>query len=567
MEIEDILSNATSVVVIFDGYDEYPDQTQFKSEVNEIIRGEMYPNFAVIFTTRSACLPKYCLPNLRRLRLKGFDSTAQEQYIRKVVPPREIDKTIKKIQRMLRANAVVADLCQVPLFFVMFTYMAHENENIQQFSSVTSFFRYMISCFHGHVRNKMTEEDEQKCKEFEGTHSRLDELAFQGLSASEHQLVWNKEEIIAQLGTDFYEHYKKVGILVEEETQRIHDEPGTLGPQHIQNQTEVRFYHKLFCEWYAAHHLLSQLPKGTSDNLLEVLDPFDLQYVYRFACGLNPDIGEKIIKYLKQSKEGDTFAILCILEQDGKVDNILDTVKILCRGAVEIRTNHNRLLQRSIIQLLDISTCNKKIQTSCVRLVNCVKSVDEDSQNIVLKSGVGYPVSTSIDGLVITDMGREWTDEEVAGILHYSTKCIGMKSLWFNYCLLPRSFVVGPFLSTLLSMNVTVSWSPGTGSLYRLNLDSGRWERYHKGIEMMETEGVLPSFQDTSPEYFLKSAFEEPSQMTQEQYANLVTKFREMWSHTHWQRSPVDVSEETRNKYEINTYGALGPIPENFDEE
>ncbi|KAJ8046723.1 hypothetical protein HOLleu_05494 [Holothuria leucospilota] len=201
-----------------------------------------------------------------------------------------------------------------------------------------------------------------------------------------------------QLGQDFYDQYVRIGILVEEEVLDISDDPNAIISEHIQYKTEVRFYHKLFCEWYAAHHLSDYASRDDvsidpweeskeakrsysleesvnneteeepeygnnierqTDHYLKYLDPFDLQYVYRFSCGLNRVAADKIIGYLKTQTDAKKFAILCILEKSGRVKDVLKDVKELCSNQVDIDGGYSSLLQRSTIQLLEIALANK----------------------------------------------------------------------------------------------------------------------------------------------------------------------------------------------------------------
>ncbi|PIK54579.1 hypothetical protein BSL78_08510 [Apostichopus japonicus] len=126
---------------------------------------------------------------------------------------------------------------------------------------------------------------------------------------------------------------------------------------------EVRFYHKLFCEWFASFRVVDILCKVedslTWNQFLGRWIHLISRYVFRFACGLNSTAGKKIIEYLKSKKDGDKFAILCILEQSGNVEGIVDTVKELCSRRVKISKEHSKLLQRSTIQLLQIASSHE----------------------------------------------------------------------------------------------------------------------------------------------------------------------------------------------------------------
>ncbi|KAJ8019389.1 NLR family CARD domain-containing protein 4 [Holothuria leucospilota] len=385
-DIKQILKESRSVLVILDGFDEYPEQDDDgTSDVWKIIKMNMFQMFDVIVTTRTACLPKECASQTKRVRLTGFDDRAQDKYIRKAVVGND-EAAAMTIKRRLLENSVLADLCQVPLFFVMFAHVNHESEHLQQFKSVTSFFSYMIKCFHYHLKNKMRDENVAKYDSFEKDHRELDRVAFEGLCKKNQQLIWGKEELCKQLGEEFYHQYVSLGILVEEDVLDMEPSYSSMVASNLmQEKTEVRFYHKLFCEWYAAQYLSSYVGRsnvrfmasdsksekryhkilGRKDvnNILKDLDPFDLQYVFRFTCGLDPKASGKIIKYLNNTENAHHFAVLCILEKEGKMDSILHSVRDLCSSEVDIQDEDTLLLQRSTIQLLEVASNNQARQS------------------------------------------------------------------------------------------------------------------------------------------------------------------------------------------------------------
>ncbi|KAJ8049062.1 NLR family CARD domain-containing protein 4 [Holothuria leucospilota] len=508
-DVKGILKESKSVLVILDGFDEYPEQEDDgSSDVWRIIKMDMFQVFDVVLTTRTACLPKDSAPQTKRIRLTGFDDRARDEYIRKVVVGDD-EKAATTIKRRLQDNPVLADLCQVPLFFVMFAHMIYEREELEKFKSVTSFFRYMIWCFHHHMRNKMKDENVPKYDLFEKDHHVLDRIAFEGLSRKHQQLIWGKEELREQLGQDFYDHYVRLGILVEEKVIDVIPTSESLTVSNfLQEKTDVRFYHKLFCEWYAGNFLASRVAKDNvryvSGNaiakgyhrvlnrkdvcsILQELDPFDLQYVFRFACGLNPDASGKIIKYLQHKENAQNFAVLCILEKEGDIKTILDSIRALCFRTVEISYRDTLLLQRSTIQLLDFAT-TEEISISCVYLYNCYSTVDLPGGNhLQLKSNLSIPVLTTVKELWIREEAREITAEEFTGILQYSSKCLALKELRFHYCLLPP-YVQAESVSVLRLRNVKVIWNSGYG-VCQLNLQTYLWE--HIDIYSRRVVGVM----------------------------------------------------------------------------
>ncbi|PIK37259.1 hypothetical protein BSL78_25908 [Apostichopus japonicus] len=83
-DIMEIMLNSRCVVMILDGYDEYPDKDiSDQSEIMKIIAGNMFANFKVITCTRSAYLPDNLDVETVNVRLTGFDDNARDEYIKK----------------------------------------------------------------------------------------------------------------------------------------------------------------------------------------------------------------------------------------------------------------------------------------------------------------------------------------------------------------------------------------------------------------------------------------------------------------------------------------------------
>ncbi|XP_071855448.1 NLR family CARD domain-containing protein 4-like [Apostichopus japonicus] len=501
-DIKDIIESCSSVKVLLDGYDEFPDRDGATgSDVGRIISSNLFGNIDVTLTTRY--LPKdYDKANTKRVRLVGFDAKARDQYIRKAVTG-EDDESVAIIKRALQANPILDDLCQVPLIFVMFSHMTHEKTHFQKFKSVTEFFSYMIQCFHSHLSNKSLAKSAKAYHiEYAVKYKELSKVAFEGLCGENQQLSWRKDGLCTRLGQGFCQHYIAVGILVEEEVSAVTNEQTSA--TDIQTMTEVRFYHQLFCEWFASFRLVEVVAatRNASElkNVLDKVDPFNLQYLYRFTCGISSAVGKRIIKYLQSRKDGDKFAILCILEQTGEVDGIKDTVMDLCSIEVAISYNHSKLLQRSTFQLLEIAS-RFDIPIYCVNLLDCVPRVDESGLNLILESGLSLSILSSLLKLEIGDYNRTLTSEEWAAILSYSSQCTSLKELTFDSYYLPDTIPVGSIPSSLKSRNVKV-WNFQPGDYRRLNLQTGVWQPCDDDGNLPEEEGFDERSYEESLLYF-----------------------------------------------------------------
>ncbi|PIK33437.1 putative NLR family CARD domain-containing protein 4, partial [Apostichopus japonicus] len=209
-DIKDILKEMKSVLVLLDGFDEYPDQESRKTDIYHIMKKDMFQEFKVILTTRPFCVPKDFVPHSDRVRLTGFGEEARKKYVEMAVVG-TYGEAVDRVMKKLIENPVLGDLCQVPLFFVMFAHMTYEKEHSLTFNSVTCFFRYMIACFHSHMKNKMS--DTIVTNLLENEHKVLDRVAFEALSGKNQKIVWKHEQLRNQLGHEFYDQYLRIGYL------------------------------------------------------------------------------------------------------------------------------------------------------------------------------------------------------------------------------------------------------------------------------------------------------------------------------------------------------------------
>ncbi|PIK36352.1 hypothetical protein BSL78_26817 [Apostichopus japonicus] len=269
--------------------------------------------------------------------LNGFNEDIRDQYIRKAVVQGD-EQAAREIILKLQRNPLLGDLCQVPLLFALFAHVSHENKDLKTFKSITSFFRNVIAYFL-HLMNKTIK---KVC--FGSKHDELNKVAYEALSGRNQLIVWDSTSLRKRLRDDFYEQYLKTGIFFEEEV--------LTGDQFLYKK-EVRFHHKLFCEWYAAHYIADYLSQESSTSattesqsvaeLLHCLDPFELHYVYRFACGLNKTASGKIVNYLQDNLKHEKFAMMCMLASK----------------VVHIHGDDSQLLQRSTLQVLEFASAKQ----------------------------------------------------------------------------------------------------------------------------------------------------------------------------------------------------------------
>lgn len=184
-DIEEILSCKTkSVLIIFDGYDEYKLQTDPDSVVNKIIACDMLPQIDVILTSRY--LPSKFNRSLTSiLELYGFDEKAREEYLKRVVVGDDVEKC-ENIKRQLTENLILEDLCKVPILFVAFSHMGDQQRMTRKVNTARKFFHELVTRIHDHSRIKADDQfAESMLAQFgKNTSHELNKLAFEKSHAS-----------------------------------------------------------------------------------------------------------------------------------------------------------------------------------------------------------------------------------------------------------------------------------------------------------------------------------------------------------------------------------------------
>ncbi|XP_071852807.1 uncharacterized protein [Apostichopus japonicus] len=490
-DILEILRHSLSVVIVLDGYDEYPNRNSVKeTDVMKMIAGKMFPNVKVVVSTRSSSLPTYLDPTTVTIRLTGFDEKSRDEYIQRTVTDGDQEAS-RRITNALNSSPILNDICQVPMFCVLFAHVANDQGGVIEFSSVTSFFKYVIDCFYSHMWRKDNKEPiHQSISEY----SKLNRLAFDGLTGNAQMIAWPKHTFIDTVGKDCYEELSYIGILIVEKTNEIINEPEEYDIHHIKQNELVRFYHKLFAEWYAARYLSSYAgsfwPFWLKYNLNKI-NPVDLQFVFRFACGLNKIASRRIIKYLKSVEGGASFASLCLFEQPDNPEEVVESVKGLCSDGMIIRSSDSRLLQRSNIQLLEIAS-RKKIEVPCLQFDHSFKVAQQNE--VTLESGLSLPVLLSIEKLVFTTQAEhEISQENMLGVVKYGQRCLQLKTLAFHgKFVLPLSLTVETLTSNMNSRNITIFWQL-LEYIFQLDVSSGKWR-----LSSMEslTSGIVEPKED-----------------------------------------------------------------------
>ncbi|KAJ8048553.1 NACHT, LRR and PYD domains-containing protein 1a [Holothuria leucospilota] len=153
---------------------------------------------------------------------------------------------------------------------------------------------------------------------------------------------------------------------------------------------------------------------------------------------------------------------------------IREHVKIFCESSV----NFTSEVQQSKIDLVTFAS-SQKIDIECVYLRDVYAIFDKSrEEGLKFRSGMLLPYLKTLNQLSITDKGREFTKEDMNGLLHYCSSCSSLKTLRFRECLLPETMCGLPEWEAFQKRDVKVHWKvdvPQKGGSYDLNTITGKW--------------------------------------------------------------------------------------------
>ncbi|XP_071850918.1 uncharacterized protein [Apostichopus japonicus] len=129
--------------------------------------------------------------------------------------------------------------------------------------------------------------------------------------------------------------------------------------------------------------------------------------------------------------------------------------------------------------------------TSDITILGLKSFNSADQHNITLENGKLVPVSSTLEELQIkTNKGKEFTQDQVIGLLSFSKQCKRLKKLSFIDCLLPLSLLVGSLSPILKLRNIQVSWTPVEHRItFHLDSSRGKWVSNSKEATTLETKG------------------------------------------------------------------------------
>ena len=110
-----------SVVLLLDGYDEYPRHLQENSLITDILQRRVLPLCGLIVSSRPHASEHFHQQATLRIDILGFTETEREHYINKALPGQPL--RIKEVTKYLQQQPSVDSICLIPFNMVILLYL------------------------------------------------------------------------------------------------------------------------------------------------------------------------------------------------------------------------------------------------------------------------------------------------------------------------------------------------------------------------------------------------------------------------------------------------------------
>ena len=149
-------NSGEDLVLLFDGYDEYPERLRKDSLIADILKREVLPHCGLIVSSRPNALVRLREQATVRVDILGFTEVEREQYIKESMKGQQ--QKIDELTQYLQDHSTISSLCFVPFNIVVLVYLYKQGFSLPQTSA--ELYNYFICLTvrrhlakHGHRSN------------------------------------------------------------------------------------------------------------------------------------------------------------------------------------------------------------------------------------------------------------------------------------------------------------------------------------------------------------------------------------------------------------------------------
>ncbi|XP_072042508.1 uncharacterized protein [Amphiura filiformis] len=310
--LEDYLqSNASSVVILFDGYDEASEHFHLSKDIKNVLCSKWLAETCVIVTTRPNQVGRFSdnYGSYLQVEIKGFSGDDRKtEYVQKFMGAQRSNASA--FLNHLFKSPQLQQLASIPIILSMLCLLWIEDGKLPL--TITALYNEVIMHLAKHAKYT------KKCIDVSYDQKKIDRLlgyvgkvAIDGLF--DDRLVFKSDKFEETVLGEAC----SLGIVTKEKKR-----------SRFNATYHVTFLHKTFQEVCAAYYwtklidvemetFKKYLKQVTNDNI------FEMEYLLRFACGLSVKAAEVILPHVVQ--------IICLNELEDYEDNLENIFENVCQ--------------------------------------------------------------------------------------------------------------------------------------------------------------------------------------------------------------------------------------------
>ena len=390
-------NNQEKVLLIFDGYDEYP--SGLDSEIYEIFRGNSLRSCCVLITTRISKADELRAGEDMHAEITGFSEVDRREFMRRFLSSDEVSR----LQFQILFKKDLRELSKVPLLLLFLCTLWKEGQ-LKHFSKTKTMLyidviEFVLNHSHSKQTGSKTEKVSQYVKLTESSEEILTEIgkvALQGLLKDDHLFEYSQLSDSVRCDESVF-----IGLL------QISESSETLRPVG-----KVSFIHKSIQEFLAAWYITYRfIPDENLGGIGETLEEcLALENVFQFICGLSKKGASTVLKHLKSVRDSDPLLDLSKAIPDAGNEPLSDVTK------------RQRKFRDLVLFLFAEVESEAELSRSCLYSLGNILLVSDSFPDYLLEKAI----DTNSWSLVLNEGGRR-----VIPTLNKMVKILSTKSSEF----------------------------------------------------------------------------------------------------------------------------------------
>ena len=186
-------SRGQNIVFVIDGFDECPNSCRFKSFIDKLTEGEIFPKSMVVRSHASNLLRPLAD---QRIEILGFAKQEQEKYITESL--KKFSDKEGKLKKYLKLQPTINSIMHIPLHLAILLYLFKEDSMPETLTELNE--QFVIHTIYRHLKKQLLplprmEKISNLPESILKVINQLSKLAWSGLKCNEQKIVFTYDEV------------------------------------------------------------------------------------------------------------------------------------------------------------------------------------------------------------------------------------------------------------------------------------------------------------------------------------------------------------------------------------